>query len=145
MALRLKVSKRIDVPRWLPILTSIGSVILAFLIGGLIFKFIGGKPLIALRFFYQAVFGSWAVFSDTMVKATPLIIVGLACAIAFKMRLWNIGAEGQFLCWRLRCEYCCADPHLTFRQPEICDNWNDDVDGNVVWRFLGIHSRISQS
>jgi general nucleoside transport system permease protein len=31
-----------------------------------------------------------------MVKAIPLIIVGQACTLAFRMRLWNIGAEGQF-------------------------------------------------
>jgi simple sugar transport system permease protein len=31
------------------------------------------------------------------VKATPLILVGLACSVAFRMRLWNIGAEGQFM------------------------------------------------
>jgi len=30
------------------------------------------------------------------VKATPLILVGLACSVAFRMKLWNIGAEGQF-------------------------------------------------
>ena len=30
-------------------------------------------------------------------KATPLILTGLACSLAFRMRLWNIGAEGQFL------------------------------------------------
>jgi simple sugar transport system permease protein len=36
------------------------------------------------------------VISDTLVKATPLILVGLACTVAFRMRLWNIGAEGQF-------------------------------------------------
>ena len=34
---------------------------------------------------------------DTLVKATPLILTGLACSLAFRMRLWNIGAEGQFL------------------------------------------------
>ena len=37
------------------------------------------------------------MLSDTLVKATPLILTGLACALAFRMRLWNIGAEGQFL------------------------------------------------
>ena len=35
------------------------------------------------------------MLSDTLVKATPLIFTGLACALAFRMRLWNIGAEGQ--------------------------------------------------
>ncbi|MFQ5419005.1 MAG: ABC transporter permease [Anaerolineae bacterium] len=85
-----------DVPKWLPAATSIGSVIIAFIVSGIILKIIGGEPLRVARFFYQATFGSWATFSDTMVKATPLIMVGLACAVAFKMKLWNIGAEGQF-------------------------------------------------
>ena len=44
-----------------------------------------------------AAFGSVGVISDTLVKATPLILTGLACSLAFRMRLWNIGAEGQFL------------------------------------------------
>ena len=45
----------------------------------------------------SAAFGSVGVISDTLVKATPLILTGLACSLAFRMRLWNIGAEGQFL------------------------------------------------
>lgn len=96
MSMQMRIEQRVDVPKWLPLATSVGSVVIAFILGGIIFKIVGGKPLQALTFFYQAVFGSWAVFSDTMVKATPLIIIGVACAIAFKMRLWNIGAEGQF-------------------------------------------------
>jgi general nucleoside transport system permease protein len=94
---RLAMEKRVEeVPRWLPALTSLGAVVVAFLISGIILKLIGGEPLRVLQFFYSATFGSWPTFSDTIVKATPLILVGLACAVAFKMRLWNIGAEGQF-------------------------------------------------
>jgi len=85
-----------DVPKWLPAATSIGSVVFAFIIAGIVLKIIGGQPLVVAQFFFKATFGSWPVFSDTLVKATPLIMVGLACAIAFKMKLWNIGAEGQF-------------------------------------------------
>ena len=85
-----------DIPRWLPVATAVGSVLVAFIISGIVLKIIGGEPLRVAGFFFQATFGSWAVFSDTLVKATPLIMVGLACAIAFKMKLWNIGAEGQF-------------------------------------------------
>ena len=97
MPFRIRFEKRIeDIPRWLPAVTSIGSVVVAFIISGIILKLIGGQPLVVLRFFYEATFGSWPVVSDTLVKATPLIMVGLACAVAFKMKLWNIGAEGQF-------------------------------------------------
>ncbi|MEA3351109.1 MAG: ABC transporter permease [Chloroflexota bacterium] len=119
MGLRVKVEKRVDVPKWLPAVTAIGAVILAFIIAGLIFKFIGGKPLVALRFFYQAVFGSWAAFSDTMVKATPLIIVGLACAVAFKMRLWNIGAEGQFYAGAFGASLVVLIPIVPMNSPKI--------------------------
>ncbi|HEY6041272.1 MAG TPA: ABC transporter permease, partial [Anaerolineae bacterium] len=45
---------------------------------------------------FNAAFGNPGVLSDTLVKASPLILTGLACLIAFRMRLWNIGAEGQF-------------------------------------------------
>jgi simple sugar transport system permease protein len=93
----LTLEKRIeDIPKWLPAATSIGSVVLAFIISGLILKLIGGEPLRVAQFAYEATFGNWGVFSDTLVKATPLILVGLACTIAFQMKLWNIGAEGQF-------------------------------------------------
>ncbi len=95
--LTLVLEKRVeDIPRWLPAATSVGSVIVAFLISGFVLWIIGGEPLRVAVFFFNATFGSWPVFSDTLVKATPLIMVGLACAIAFKMKLWNIGAEGQF-------------------------------------------------
>lgn len=93
----LTIEKRVDdIPRWLPAATSFGSVIIAFIIAGIILKLIGGQPLVVGRYFFEATFGSWPVFSDTLVKATPLLIVGLACTVAFKMKLWNIGAEGQF-------------------------------------------------
>ncbi|MEZ4644106.1 MAG: ABC transporter permease [Chloroflexota bacterium] len=97
MPYKLQFEKRVeDIPKWLPAATSLGSVVIAFIVSGIILKLIGGEPLRVAKFFYEATFGSWATFSDTMVKATPLILVGLACTIAFKMKLWNIGAEGQF-------------------------------------------------
>ncbi|UCC53861.1 MAG: ABC transporter permease, partial [Anaerolineaceae bacterium] len=97
MPIRLVLEKRVeDVPKWMPAATSIGSVIVAFIISGIILWIIGAQPIKVFRFFYEATFGSWAVISDTLVKATPLILVGLACTVAFTMKLWNIGAEGQF-------------------------------------------------
>lgn len=97
MAFKLQVEKRsADPPRWLPAATSIGAVVIAFIISGIILSAIGGDPIRVFSFFYEAAFGSWAALSDTLVKATPLILVGLACTVAFRMKLWNIGAEGQF-------------------------------------------------
>ena len=42
--------------------------------------------------------GSWyAIGSGTLVRATPLILTGLAVAVAFRAGVFNIGAEGQFV------------------------------------------------
>ncbi|HXT18098.1 MAG TPA: ABC transporter permease [Gemmatimonadaceae bacterium] len=52
----------------------------------------------ALRALFNGAFGSWYAFgSGTLVRATPLILTGLAVAIAFRAGVFNIGAEGQLL------------------------------------------------
>jgi simple sugar transport system permease protein len=97
LPVRLVVEKRSeDYPKWLPAATSLAAVVLAFIVSGIILALIGGDPILVGKFFWSATFGSIATISDTLVKATPLILVGLACAVAFRMKLWNIGAEGQF-------------------------------------------------
>lgn len=84
-----------DVPKWMPLLTTLGAVVLAFLIGAIIFVLIGHNPFFVYRHFFSEAFGSFGAFSDVLVKASPLILIGLGCSLAFKMKLWNIGAEGQ--------------------------------------------------
>ena len=44
---------------------------------------------------FFGVFGSIFSVSEMLTRATPLIFTGLAAALAFRARLWNIGAEGQ--------------------------------------------------
>jgi len=93
----LRVEPRLEPPpRWLAPLVSLGAVVVALLIGAVVLKLVGGDPLRAYVHIAKAAFGDLGVFSDTLVKATPLILTGLACSLAFRMKLWNIGAEGQF-------------------------------------------------
>ncbi len=84
-------------PRWLPAVVTLAALVFAFLVSGFIIWLVGGDPVRSFTHIVVAAFGSVGVISDTMVKATPLILTGLACALAFRMHLWNIGAEGQFL------------------------------------------------
>ena len=93
----LRMERRLEIPRWLPVATTIGAVVVAILISGAILWVAGGEPIPIFAHIFRASFGSLGVISDTLVKATPLLLTGLACALAFRMRLWNIGAEGQFL------------------------------------------------
>jgi ABC-type uncharacterized transport system permease subunit len=93
----LSLEPRVSAPRWLAPAATIGAVLVALLAGGVMIAVAGGDPIRSYAHIVNAAFGSIGVLSDTLVKATPLILTGLACAIAFRMRLWNIGAEGQFL------------------------------------------------
>jgi len=92
----IRIEPRLNVPRWLAPVVSVGAIVVALLLGAVVLKLVGGDPLAAYAHIGRAAFGDIGVFSDTLVKATPLIMVGLACSVAFRMRLWNIGAEGQF-------------------------------------------------
>ena len=52
----------------------------------------------AMRALWSGSLGSWfALGSATLVRAVPLVVTGLAVALAFRAGVWNIGAEGQFL------------------------------------------------
>ncbi len=93
----IKVEPRqADVPRWYPLVLSLAAIVVALLLGAIILALVGSDPWKTYAHIADASFGSVGVFSDTMVKAIPLILVGLACSLAFRMKLWNIGAEGQF-------------------------------------------------
>lgn len=84
-------------PRWYPALVSLGAIVVALILGGIVITFVGGDPIASYVHIAKASFGEIGVLSDTIVKATPILLTALACAVAFRMKLWNIGAEGQFV------------------------------------------------
>jgi len=55
----------------------------------------GGAPLAVFGLILEGAAGSRFALLETLNRATPLIFTGLAVAVAFRARLWNIGAEGQ--------------------------------------------------
>lgn len=55
----------------------------------------GANPLSAYGAMFKGVFGSVFAFTEMLTRATPLIFTGLAAALAFRAKLWNIGGEGQ--------------------------------------------------
>lgn len=55
----------------------------------------GGNPLSVLGLILKGAVGSKFAILETLNRATPLIFTGLAVAVAFRAKLWNIGAEAQ--------------------------------------------------
>jgi simple sugar transport system permease protein len=97
LPIRLQFEPRLKgTSRWLPVWTSIIAVVVALILGGVLIALVGGDPIATYAHIVDVAFGSLGGITDTLTKATPLILVGLACSLAFRMKLWNIGAEGQF-------------------------------------------------
>ncbi|GFK93335.1 hypothetical protein NNJEOMEG_01167 [Fundidesulfovibrio magnetotacticus] len=65
--------------------------------GAAIFAFLGANPLEAYHVMFLGAFGTWARFSEVLVKASALMLTGLAVILAARMNLWNIGCEGQLV------------------------------------------------
>ncbi len=66
-----------------------------FLIASLLAMIAGGNPFSVLGLILKGAFGSQFAILETLNRATPLIFTGLAVAVAFRAKFWNIGAEAQ--------------------------------------------------
>ena len=73
------------------------AVLLAFAVGAVILLAQGVNPIEAYQAMIVGAFGSKNGWADTLVKATPLMLVALGIAIAFRGGMINIGAEGQII------------------------------------------------
>ena len=83
---QIKIENRVeDPPKWLSPILSVTAVIIALLVGALVIQIAGANPWAIYRHIAKSSLGSVGVLSDTLVKATPLILVGLACSIAFRI------------------------------------------------------------
>ena len=116
---RLRYETRLDNPGWVGALSSVLGVVVALIIGAFVLRLAGASnPWEIYQEIFKEGFGTladWqagfvALFSgtdcpkgmlcfgplsDTLVKASPILLTALACIIAFRMRQWNIGADGQ--------------------------------------------------
>ena len=76
---------------------SLAALAIAAALISLVLLALGASPIAVFTALGQGAFGDWFTFTETLVKATPLLFTGLAVAIAFQSAIWNIGADGQLL------------------------------------------------
>ncbi|HEU4566048.1 MAG TPA: ABC transporter permease [Gemmatimonadaceae bacterium] len=80
------------------LLLALGAGAGAILLLAVLLHLSGYDATLAMRALWTGSVGSWyALGSATLVRATPLILAGLAVALAFRAGIWNIGAEGQLV------------------------------------------------
>lgn len=72
-----------------------GAILATLVLAALLVLAAGADPLSVLALVAKGAAGSQFALLETLTRATPLIFTGLAVAVAFRARLWNIGAEAQ--------------------------------------------------
>jgi simple sugar transport system permease protein len=73
------------------------ATLAALAVGAVMLLFLKVNPIEAYKALWQGAFGSSNAFAETLVKATPLLLVGIGICISFRGDVINIGGEGQMI------------------------------------------------
>lgn len=84
-------------PLVLTILIPVGAMIVALLAGAVVLLLLGADPVHAYAELVGGAWGDVSGLTQSLVKATPLLLVGLGVVIAFRASVINIGGEGQII------------------------------------------------
>lgn len=95
--IRLRLERRKPLPPWAVALIPAGAIAVTLVLAALPIAIAGGNLGKSYYYLFYGAFGTRLNGLETCVKASPLILTGLAVALAFRARFWNIGAEGQLL------------------------------------------------
>jgi simple sugar transport system permease protein len=92
----IRVSSRPELTGFRENLQRTLAILAAFVVSALIIRLIGYDPLDVFSKIIAGSLGTAYRFRGTVNKAIPLCILSLGTAVAFRMKFWNIGQEGQF-------------------------------------------------
>lgn len=101
----IRLAKRDDIPRARAWAIRAAAILLALVTGGLIIAVLGHNPIQVYASMVEGSLGKSRVLRETVKKAIPLLGAAVAIAPAFKMKFWNIGAEGQILAGGIAASY----------------------------------------
>lgn len=99
--MRLHVVKRDSCPLWKMLLLYVGAVAAALLLGAVLLLALGVNPMeYYSKMFTMGMVGNkiaYKAFENYLKVFVPLVLTAVGLSLAFKMRFWNIGGEGQFI------------------------------------------------
>jgi simple sugar transport system permease protein len=91
----MHLERRERVSRWMQLAAPLAAIAFTLAASALLVAWAGAPVGRAYALLLEGGFGTRFAWSETLTRATPLILTGLAAAIAFRAHLYNIGAEGQ--------------------------------------------------
>jgi len=95
--MRLVLERRAERSRSMALISPVLAIGLTLLTGAVIFALLGLNPLEALYVYFVEPLTTWWSIEQLIVKATPLVLIGVGLAVCYRANVWNIGAEGQFV------------------------------------------------
>ena len=99
--MNIHIVKRDNCPLWKKCALYFGAVVLALVLGGALLLALGVNPIAYYtRMFTMGTIGNkiaYKVWINYLKDFVPLALTSVALSLAFKMRFWNIGGEGQFI------------------------------------------------
>jgi len=90
-------SRRLTADRLFDALLPVLATLIALAFGAILLLFLGVNPLEAYGALFRGAFGTVSGLTQTLAKATPLLLVALGICIAFRAGVINIGGEGQII------------------------------------------------
>ena len=94
---RFRLERREQTPVLIQLLLPVVAVLSALALCSGLVRLAGTGVLKAYSLLFLSTFQSGYDLEDTLIKAAPLVLTGLAVAVAFRAKFWNIGAEGQLM------------------------------------------------
>jgi general nucleoside transport system permease protein len=91
----MRIEKRAVPSRRMQLAAPLLAIAFTLAVSSLLVAWAGAPVGQAYALLLEGGFGSTFAWSETLTRATPLILTGLSAAVAFRARLFNIGAEGQ--------------------------------------------------
>lgn len=92
-----RIVKLKPLPGWAKMVIPIAAIIVTLILSAIPILIAGGNFWKSYYYLFYGALGTRFNLLETFVKASPLLMTGLAVAFAFRAKFWNIGAEGQLL------------------------------------------------
>jgi ABC-type uncharacterized transport system permease subunit len=93
--MKLRLEKRLETRFWTALPLRVVAILLAIGLAGILLALTGRDPVAVYAMMVKGAFGSKYGVSETIVKSIPIMLCALGLGLAFRMKVWNIGAEGQ--------------------------------------------------
>ena len=96
IANRVHITKRTGASGGAQLASRLAAIVVALAASGLVMLFMGYHPLEIFGKIITSSLSTYSRFGETMNKTILLTMLSLGISVAFRMKFWNIGAEGQF-------------------------------------------------